>query len=1062
MAIPFCACLMLAALLFSWNSVRKARPENATREPHPVLNHFRRLPIIRRLLPAKARPILWAALCNGGIVVALARGTRAGPVRIALSDRSGTIVGPIDIEPRPTTDGRLVAQLPVAPEIFAGPRGFRLDAVFGGHAISERVETGPGRAAIRFDGIVDHHLRGWASALSDERGIEVALVVDGRAGPAQPLRVFRPDLMQVGREGGWNGFSLRLPPEALDRHPHDLAVRGGTRTFPFRRWAAKPVFHIDHVGPDRLTGWFVDLGAIDEPATIRLIQDGETVATTPTGFRPDLKERFGRDFAAFAFTGTPLRDGLEVVTGLDGAERVLGLVRADDLNRRVTARRAEARALLLGDDPAATLPARRRLRDDLVAVRADPPSGFRFELGSDGAAVSGATVETVLPNGIRSEPPACCAIVPVYKGTADTRLCLESLIPQLGPGRRAIVIDDGSPEPELGAYLAELARREISSLAILANPVNLGFVGTVNRAFALLEPGEDAVLVNADTILPPDAIARLARACHARPGIASVTPMSNNATILSFPNPSRPNPPALGLDTAAIDAAFRAVGALPVELPTGIGFCMYLNGRALAEAGAFSPEWGRGYCEEVDWSLAARDLGWVHVAARDIFVMHEGSVSFGTGRRSAILDVNHARLETKYPDYLPEVHAIVAADPSGPVRTRVLARLLASRFRRLTLLLTHGLGGGTKRYVDDLRALERRPDHEVGIVSPAGEDEKSRRLRFAFDSGPVLEMRMGEFEAALAILEDEGLEIVLHLNSRLVFPAALLRSVVTGGRPYLVTLHDFQWYCPKVHLVDERVFYCGEPPPDICQLCVRHYQEHDFGDQNALIQDDIESWIAFNAELLRGAARVIAPSRDTAERYARRLGLTGIEVVPHLEPPPDPPRETAPHGRAGALRIALVGALGMHKGFDLVVRMVEDAERRRLPVYFRIVGLTPNGGLLEHLSNVDVTGAYDPADLKKHLDSFDPDFVFMASVWPETFSYVLSEVWAAGYPVAAFDFGAPAERIREAGGGVLIPPTRDAREVLDALFAARASRPVAPRPTPALAPSFEAYYGRDP
>lgn len=987
-----------------------------------------------------------------------------GAVRITLSDRSGAIVGPVDVEPGPTMDGRQVAHLPVAPELFAIARSYRLEVGCGSQTVSERVETGPGRVAIRFDGIVDNHLRGWASSLSDDRAIEVALVVDGRAGPSGVLDVFRPDLMQVSREGGWNGFSLRLPPEALDGQPHDLAVRAGTQSVPFRHWATRPTFHIDHVGPERCTGWFVDLGAIDEPATIRLMRGVETIATESTGLRSDLKDRFGRDFAAFAFIGTPLRDGMEVVVGPDGAKRPLGRIRADDLAGRVTAARVEARALLLGGNPAATLPARRRLRDGLAAVRADPPSGFRFESAGAGTSASGAHAKQPDPHDStpRPDPPACCAIVPVYRGLADTRLCLDSLVQQLGPNLRAIVIDDASPEPALSAYLADLARRGIPGVAVLRNPTNLGFIGTVNRAFALLEPGEDAVLVNADTILPPDAITRLAHACHARPGIASVTPMSNNATILSFPDPSCPNAPALGLDTAAIDAAFRAVGAAPIELPTGIGFCMYLNGRALAEAGAFSPEWGRGYCEEVDWSLAARDLGWVHVAARDVFVMHEGSVSFGTDERNAILDVNHARLETKYPDYLPEVHAIVAADPSASVRTQVLARLLSSRFRRLTLLLTHGLGGGTKRYVDDLRALGRRPDHEVGIVSPTGEDGRSRRLRFAFDAGPVLDMNMHEFEAALDILEKAGLEIVIHVNSRLVFPAALLETIVTGGRPYVVTLHDFQWYCPKVHLVDERVFYCGEPPPGICQLCVRHYQEHDFGDQNALVQHDIESWIAFNARLLRGAARVIAPSRDTAERYARRLGLDGFDVVPHPEPRPKAVSATRPHGAKGALRIALVGALGMHKGFDLVVRMAEEAERWRLPVYIRIVGYTPDAGMLEHLSNVDVTGPYDPADLKGHLDSFDPDFVFLASVWPETFSYVLSEVWAAGYPVAAFDLGAPAERIREQGGGVLIAPTRDAREVLDTLLAARADRPVPPRQASALAPSFEAYYGLGP
>jgi glycosyltransferase involved in cell wall biosynthesis len=38
--------------------------------------------------------------------------------------------------------------------------------------------------------------------------------------------------------------------------------------------------------------------------------------------------------------------------------------------------------------------------------------------------------------------------------------------------------------------------------------------------------------------------------------------------------------------------------------------------------------------------------------------------------------------------------------------------------------------------------------------------------------------------------------------------------------------------------------------------------------------------------------------------------------------------------------------------------------------------------------------------------------LFFASVWPETFSYVVGEMMALGLPIVAFDMGAPAERLR--------------------------------------------------
>ncbi|MBV9078561.1 MAG: glycosyltransferase, partial [Methylobacteriaceae bacterium] len=726
-----------------------------------------------------------------------------------------------------------------------------------------------------------------------------------------------------------------------------------------------------------------------------------------------------------------------------------------ELGARVAEERQGARRLLLaGDGPRATAASRRAIRERIAELRRDGPAPLAFELAGDARP---APPPAPRPAGTAESPPVC-VIVPVYRGRADLEACLDSLRPELAPGRvRAIVINDASPEAEIGRYLAELAADPPPGLTILENGSNLGFVGTVNRGFAALAPGEDALVLNADTVLAPGALARLAAHCHARPGVASVTPLSNTATILGFPHPPEPNPPAFGLDAATIDAALRAVGAAPLEIPTAIGFCMYLNGEALAEAGPFSPEWGRGYCEEVDWSLIARDLGWIHLAAPDAFVMHEGSVSFGRSERSRILAENHARLEAKYPDYLAEVHAFLRADPLEETRIGALARLLAGQASRLTLHVTHGLGGGTSRHIADLAARPRPPGHEFATVLPLDDALRPDRIVLRFDrSGTEISLRAASFGRLAAALEEAGIALAIEVHSRLGHHSALLDAIRSGGRPYRATLHDFQWYCPKVHLTDERDFHCGEPPPDICQICVRHplpnHDPHDFGDETELVQRDIEAWLAGNAAFLRGAERIVAPSQDTADRYLRRLDLDTVVVEPHGEPERAwRERPSVRRPRTGALRVAVVGAIGFHKGFDLLVRLAERAAHDRAPFYLRVIGYTPDNAQLTRLPNADVTGPYASGELPALLDAFDPDFVFFSSVWPETYSYVLSEVWAAGYPVVAFDLGAPAERIRALGGGVLLEPTRDAGRLLAALLEVRDRAAASPIPGPPTA-----------
>lgn len=1038
------------------------------------LRHLKRLGSGgRNLLAARPSPVPWFSLYNSGVAVAVGPTVRADEVRITL--RVGASAErALHVERVGAVDDLALALAPLDPALFATPGIWTVAVTARGRTHRRRFTLGPGLFAGRIDGVRDYALEGWVSPLFSCAAPEVQLVVDGVAGDPAPLDRYRRELMFAGAQGGWNGFRLVLPPEALDGSAHRLAVRAGETVLDFGDWAAKPKFHIEAAGSQRLAGWYFDRATADVPATLRIVTDGTTRAVAKTHSRPDLKTAFGRDWASFAFRDEEIAPGSDLVAGPEGTGIVVGRI-GDGRLARIDGARHEARALLIGADghPAnreAGLPARRAIRTRIVeAERRGPEGGIAFQpttpsgfaLRLPGAlARDGADAAWQPP----PEPPPVCAILPAYNGLSDLRACIASLLPQLQAGRaRAIVIDDASPDPAVGRYLAQLAAEVHPGLTVLRNPENLGFIATVNRGFSLLRPGEDALLVNADTILPPGALERLSRHCHARPGIASVTPMSNNATILSFPSLAAANAPALGLSVEALDQAFAETGGGPVTVPTGVGFCMHINRAALDEAGPLSIDWGRGYCEEVDWCLTARDLGWIHLAATDVFVVHEGSVSFTNAMRLELLARNHARLEALYPEYLDELSAFARADPFEPVRIAVLARLLAGRFSHLTLHLTHGLGGGTKRYVDDLRRLPREPGHEVAILRPADDMADDRRLELAFDGAKAtLTLAADSVEGMLERLEAAGVAIRIHVNSRLTYDGAFLARFLSGKRPYVVMLHDFQWYCPRVHLTDERGFYCGEPPPQICQLCVTGGVDYNFADHGVLIEQNLDAFLDFNARLLRGAESVLAPSQDTADRYAKRFGLTGITVLPHPEPQPRAPvrmsaRRAPP---SGALRVAVVGAIGRHKGFDLLQRMAERAARDRTPFFLSVVGFTPNSPTLMRYGNVEVTGSYQPSELKARLAAIDPDFVFLSSVWPETYSYVLSEIWDAGYPVVAFDFGAPAERIRAAGGGLLIPPTRDTRALLDTLIRVRAElagldAPVIP---PVRVPTLEAYY----
>lgn len=624
-------------------------------------------------------------------------------------------------------------------------------------------------------------------------------------------------------------------------------------------------------------------------------------------------------------------------------------------------------------------------------------------------------------------PGDCAVILPVHGARDMTLRCLETVRATCPAWASVIVVDDASEEAELIASLDALAAA--GEITLLRHAANAGFPAAANTGLRAAA-GRDAVLLNSDTLVPPGWLERLRQAAYSAADIGTVTPLSNDATLVSYPDAQLPNPIPDLEETRRLDGfAARAEAGKVVELPTAVGFCMFIKRDCLADAGLLRADvFSQGYGEENDFCLRARHLGWRHVAAANVFVGHVGGQSFGAARLH--LRARNLRiLNELHPGYDDLIAGFARADPLAPARRAIDAvRWAAARDGRpAVLLITHGRRGGVQRRVREraleLRAQGMRPlclwpvaSRQAGrdCVLGDGPEGGTPNLRFSVP---------GELEQAAALLRDDDVQRI-EVHSLVGHDHRVLGLAGYLHVPYDMVIHDYASFCPRIMLVNGGNRYCGEPDVQTCEACV--------ADHGQAIEEDITPGFlrARSAMQLAGAAAVIAPSADAAARIRRHFA--GVDpVVTPWEAAPDA-FVPAPPG-TGRLRVCVVGALGREKGFDVLLACARDAKRRGLALDFILVGYSCDDGRLLAAGPVDITGEYAEADAVSLIRHQAADLAFLPSIWPETWSYTLSQAWEAGLRVAAFDIGAPAERIRETGLGWVLPLDSEAAVINDFL-----------------------------
>ena len=623
-------------------------------------------------------------------------------------------------------------------------------------------------------------------------------------------------------------------------------------------------------------------------------------------------------------------------------------------------------------------------------------------------------------------------IIPIYNAHDDLIRCVDSVLAQSTGEWRLLLINDGSPDPRIAPRVAKMAASH-PRIRALTNEQNRGFIGTVNRGF--VETDADVVLLNSDTIVTSGWLDKIRRCAASDPQIATITPFSNNAEICSYPAMCGNHDWIPGDDPEVYNRAIAAASRHEYpELPTGVGFCMYIRRATLRAIGDFDMQYGLGYGEENDFCRRLVAAGYRNVLLDDTFVAHVGNRSFDA-KKAALVERNSQLLVSRFPDYPRIVQEFIAADQPRSTRlfARSIERILRADGRPGVLHILHGRGGGTEHHVDHL--VELMPQYRHYVLVALGDrwemddlaDGLAKPIAYAF------QRKDDELWAAyLREVADTFAIAMVHVHHLSGSRIGLLNALAGAGLPYGVTVHDFHLACPTITLMDATDRFCGgETGPQACTRCLSA--------QPGLRDIPIVDWRQTHGDFLAGARFLITPSKSTADLIARYYSPHGVHVVPHDKPEPTSARrDIAPKFSLpddGIPTVAVLGAIGPVKGARNVERLAEATRRQRLPIRWVLIGYLDRQYLPVQDRDLvlTLTGPYHPDEIPALLDHFRVRLTVFPSAGPETFSYTLTESFAAGRPALVPPIGALGERVAGSGGGWLMTDWQDPQSILDQL-----------------------------
>ena len=327
------------------------------------------------------------------------------------------------------------------------------------------------------------------------------------------------------------------------------------------------------------------------------------------------------------------------------------------------------------------------------------------------------------------------------------------------------------------------------------------------------------------------------------------------------------------------------------------------------------------------------------------------------------------------------------------------------------LHITHVGGGGTDTFVFNLIEDLKNCGVNSFILRPT--EAKNGRLNCAKEKNlPDIDFK--DEEKFISILEKLNVGAV-HIHHLLGYSSRIIDILISIrhriGVWIVFTVHDYFAYCPNIVLMHRENFLCLNYDERCCNRCQPKIPKFAKKSEANNPSDRRRSY----EHLFKMIDKVTVPNRDLVPRMESAFPGITFDVIEHNFSKKTVEKVGVPSYKGNFKVLVVIGQISHHKGFRVIKALAEFIKSKELPLKIVVVGCTDDDESLVDLG-VTITGRYNgDIEALRLIQYVDADYIFIPSIWPETYSYTLSIGLSTGLPCFSFDIGAQACRIKDLG-----------------------------------------------